>query len=161
MRIALFLLSFTLIALTGLCGISYRVDSPALFHSETALTLYLERGWVCLSRQPENRLITTGRSIEYLEQWDWYPFSERKNLIARFPLNFPIALCLGFLCYYWVLPAYRRRRRVRAGLICAECGYLLKGLTEPRCPECNTRFPRSALGGPDTDRRVSSVDDLP
>lgn len=149
MRLTRFLLSFTLIVLTGLWGISYRRDSPALFHSQTALALYFERGWVCLSRQPENRLITTGRSIEYIEQGTVFPFNERTNLIVRFPLVFPIVLCLSLLYYYWVLPVYRLRKRVRAGLICRECEYILKGLTEQRCPECGTRFARKARGSHD------------
>ena len=28
----------------------------------------------------------------------------------------------------------------RHGLYCKSCGYNLKGLTEPRCPECGTEF---------------------
>lgn len=34
-----------------------------------------------------------------------------------------------------------RRRGVRDGHTrCGRCGYILKGLSEPRCPECGTRF---------------------
>lgn len=32
-----------------------------------------------------------------------------------------------------------------AGLHCADCGYSLRGLTEPRCPECGKRFDPDAL----------------
>ena len=35
--------------------------------------------------------------------------------------------------------AVRRRKRRKLGL-CIGCGYELTGLTEPRCPECNTPF---------------------
>ena len=31
--------------------------------------------------------------------------------------------------------------------ICVQCGYLLRGLTEPRCPECGTPFDPKLLGG--------------
>lgn len=39
-----------------------------------------------------------------------------------------------------------REKRVRRGeAICIECGYDLRGQTEPRCPECGTRFDSSLL----------------
>lgn len=34
---------------------------------------------------------------------------------------------------------HQRRRRRKLGQ-CVKCGYSLKGLTEPRCPECNTPY---------------------
>lgn len=99
-------------------------------------------------------------------------------------LGFGIPILLSILSARASLMGRRKRRReeieqrhanrLRAGL-CPRCEYDLTGLTEARCPECGidlpasvlanaappTRFARSALGGPDTDRRVSSVDDLP
>ena len=36
---------------------------------------------------------------------------------------------------------FRARRRLKEPT-CWKCGYLLKGLPEPRCPECGTRFDR-------------------
>lgn len=33
---------------------------------------------------------------------------------------------------------------------CVKCGYLLYGLSEPRCPECGTAFDLSAVGEPPT-----------
>ena len=49
--------------------------------------------------------------------------------------------CLVFaaLPAYRISPIYRRRKRKKLGL-CLNCGYSLKGLTEQRCPECNTHF---------------------
>ena len=39
---------------------------------------------------------------------------------------------------------HRRRKRKKLGL-CVKCGYNLKGLSEPRCPECNTPFDERLL----------------
>lgn len=36
--------------------------------------------------------------------------------------------------------ALRRARRRQEELRCGNCGYLLKGLRDPRCPECGTPF---------------------
>ena len=54
------------------------------------------------------------------------------------PLWVPL-LMSGILPAYALLPIHRRRKRKKLGL-CLTCGYNLKGLTEPRCPECNTPF---------------------
>jgi rubrerythrin len=35
---------------------------------------------------------------------------------------------------------YRRRLRDTEYLRCLKCGYILKGLSEPRCPECGERI---------------------
>lgn len=43
-----------------------------------------------------------------------------------------------------VIPSARRRKRRKLGL-CVECGYNLRGLTEPRCPECNMPFEERLL----------------
>ncbi len=138
MRMVRFLLSLALVGVALSWAISYRRDSPGLFHSQTALTVYLERGWVCLSRQPENWAISTGRSIEFIEQGTIFPFSERPSLIARVPLIVPFALTLVLLGYYWVVPVYRVRKRIRAGLLCKKCTYNLTGNVSAACPECGT-----------------------
>lgn len=47
------------------------------------------------------------------------------------------------LRWYHLQPTRRRLREqlVRSGVpICIQCGYLLKGLSEPRCPECGREF---------------------
>lgn len=54
------------------------------------------------------------------------------------------------LCYvtmtimltFWAL---RRAPKVQTPWGCDQCGYLLYGLTEPRCPECGTPFDPSRL----------------
>ena len=42
--------------------------------------------------------------------------------------------------------AYRRMPEADDSDHCAKCGYLLTGLTEPRCPECGTTFDSAILG---------------
>ncbi len=46
---------------------------------------------------------------------------------------------------YRVSKGYLRYRRAKPGR-CYECGYLLVGLPEPRCPECGTPFDPDDLG---------------
>ncbi len=57
-------------------------------------------------------------------------------LILVVPLWMPTS---AFLTILWVSPIHRRRKRKKLGL-CLNCGYNLRGLTELRCPECNTPF---------------------
>ncbi len=48
---------------------------------------------------------------------------------------------LAFVGAMWfMLGPDARRLRLGRGLCCRKCGYLLHGLTEPRCPECGTAF---------------------
>ncbi len=60
-------------------------------------------------------------------------------------------LCITPVVVIWAvaLPRNVRERRDKArrlGIECVNCGYLLKGLTEPRCPECGERFEPKELG---------------
>jgi hypothetical protein len=70
--------------------------------------------------------------------WTWY-FVQQTGLCVG----------LGMAC---CLVAALRHRRIdsaanrRAGR-CRKCGYLLYGLTEPRCPECGEPFDPSRLAG--------------
>jgi hypothetical protein len=41
-----------------------------------------------------------------------------------------------------------RRRRMQDGPLCAQCGYSLKCLPEPRCPECGSPFDPAILEEP-------------
>lgn len=47
----------------------------------------------------------------------------------------PVALALPV--YHALRP---RKRLIDGNTWCGQCGYLLKGLVEPRCPECGTRI---------------------
>lgn len=42
---------------------------------------------------------------------------------------------------WWLVPSYPPG-------CCRKCGYNLRGLTEPRCPECSTEFDPSTLPSP-------------
>lgn len=56
------------------------------------------------------------------------------SLFALAVLSYTVgsSLLTGFI--------HNRRRTSRTTGTCIECGYLLRGLVEPRCPECGTRF---------------------
>ena len=62
---------------------------------------------------------------------------------CRIPLWIP-AFMFGSSFLIVTRPIRRRRKRERLGL-CLQCGYNLRGLTEPRCPECNTPFDEQLL----------------
>lgn len=62
-------------------------------------------------------------------RWDTYV------VCITFPAwLFPLLFALGSVLFFW-----RARRRRRDG-VCRKCGYLLIGLTSPRCPECGMAF---------------------
>ncbi len=60
------------------------------------------------------------------------------------PLWMPTAV-FGAVSCYLVAPILRRRRKRKKLGLCVKCGYNLRGLTEPRCPECNTSFDERLL----------------
>ncbi len=78
-------------------------------------------------------------------------------LYAMFPLVQPIdwifkaLICIGFLYSCLWLTRARIRRCLRQELIndgvpiCEPCGYDLRDLTEPRCPECGATFDKKLL----------------
>ena len=79
-------------------------------------------------------------------------FDENFGFLAarRGPLHVPlahwiaIALWVGFCCR--IAAVFRRKweaeklRRANEPPQCRECGYILIGLPEPRCPECGRAF---------------------
>ena len=66
----------------------------------------------------------------------------RERIEVRLPLWLPtiVFTAASYTCY--PLHLQRRRRRRKLGL-CLKCGYNLRGLTEPRCPECGQEFEKS------------------
>lgn len=59
-------------------------------------------------------------------------------------LHFTVA----FAIYPAIALAFRRvsrRRRLRRAGRCESCGYILQGLTVPRCPECGAAFDRKLI----------------
>lgn len=73
-----------------------------------------------------------------LQSWGWI-WDDVKSL----PVVIPIVLSIPFVL--WIrrehIEQSLREQLIRRGHpICTECGYDLKGLTDPRCPECGTPF---------------------
>ena len=54
----------------------------------------------------------------------------------------------GLLVWLAMLPRNVRSRRRDREPTCARCGYILKGLSQPRCPECGTTFVERTADGP-------------
>lgn len=51
------------------------------------------------------------------------------------------AICLPLLIIWFVTPMPKARARVRRGeLPCWHCGYNVRGVDQPRCPECGHDF---------------------
>lgn len=66
---------------------------------------------------------------------EWLP---RRYPVISVPL-WMVALTFAMLYCRRFIPLSRRRKRMKLGL-CLKCGYDLRGLPEPRCPECGTEF---------------------
>ena len=62
-----------------------------------------------------------------------------RALTIRVPLWVPFLVLSAYPVLAFVRGPVRRWRRRKRGL-CAQCGYNLTGLTEPRCPECGERI---------------------
>jgi len=62
-------------------------------------------------------------------------------------------LILGYTCLFSMVTSlfaalmqtFFDQKTKRDGPMCKQCGYSLRGLTIPRCPECGTPFPSSLL----------------
>lgn len=53
-------------------------------------------------------------------------------------MAFAPAFASGVLMYLLMLRLMKRRRAIDGHTRCGNCGYILKGLEEPRCSECGT-----------------------
>lgn len=71
----------------------------------------------------------------------WVPVSSTETFEVTVRLGFLLPLFLAYPLIAWYR-ARRRAARLAEGQRCASCGYELRGLTEPRCPECGTAFER-------------------
>lgn len=49
-------------------------------------------------------------------------------------------LILAFVIYGLLGLTWRKRIRRDSETRCRQCGYILRGITEPRCPECGERI---------------------
>ena len=82
-------------------------------------------------------------------------FALTPPIVRAWIYNLPGAPLSYFLL--WILGLYGAMRLVDnvvvVGECCRQCGYHLRGLTEPRCPDCGTAFtlPSSDERSPPTD----------
>lgn len=97
-------------------------------------------------------VLTTGEELDNGLMEMFYPKSWMPGISRPFPITLtvstPLWLATMLLAAYpaatFVRGPLRRWRRRRNGS-CVNCGYTLRGLTEPRCPECSTEFDPSTL----------------
>ncbi len=81
---------------------------------------------------------------------DWFKAVDAKYYFLPITLYF---CCFGFLLVTVPFRVHRKQmqRTIRQKInefgrrVCMECGYRLKGITEPRCPECGQPFSFSEL----------------
>ena len=56
------------------------------------------------------------------------------STMTALAVTLSVAACLGWLML-WLSPAHHDNETR-----CRQCGYILRGITEPRCPECGERI---------------------
>lgn len=49
------------------------------------------------------------------------------------------AVLVGLLVYAALSAWFPSRRKLHPETLCRKCGYILRGISEPRCPECGVR----------------------
>ena len=96
-------------------------------------TLYASNARIRLGRVTWEKIPASETGFYYLRSW---ATTDDVQISVSVPMAF-FAVC--FLYFFLSLHPMRRRKRKKLGL-CIECGYNLRGLTELRCPECNTPF---------------------
>ncbi len=64
----------------------------------------------------------------------WVVVSYDPGVAVPAAITLSLAACFGWLLLW--LSVWRRDRETR----CRACGYILRGLSEPRCPECGERI---------------------
>ena len=80
----------------------------------------------------------------YSIAWDVvYTFSDRSDWGAGDLVNqviwlstYPVTAVICLLCYSLTFRVAQRDNEIR----CRKCHYILRGITEPRCPECGERI---------------------
>ena len=89
--------------------------------------------------QRANIIITILLAIGALIAWfftavvSWFPFIGTMQYPA---MQIPLAITLSAAaCFGWML-VWLSWRRGDHETRCRRCGHILRGLTEPRCPEC-------------------------
>lgn len=81
---------------------------------------------------------------------DYLSFARYPGALVRWDVGWcAFTVAMGMLCglMAWVRYWQLDRRRKRPSPKCPNCGYLLYGLPENRCPECGQTFDPTMLGG--------------
>lgn len=92
--------------------------------------------------QPQFRTLLTRRWLSVLIMNGLDNCLKSDLIDIRFHLAIPLAILILPVCAAHGIAWKRTRtiRRRRASKQCIKCGYDLKGLSDPRCPECGTVF---------------------
>ncbi len=109
-----------------------------VFHRDANLMGYVAEGWLCVAVAPAAVKMFPNPWAGHGAYYNVAPVRSRGDTLVLVPLWSVILPCLLLTSYSW-LPPYVRWQRRRRGL-CAECGYLLRGLPTARCPECGRPF---------------------
>ncbi len=134
---------FGLLLSVGLWGVSY-FDFVAVACPRGPM-LQLDRGGFAVTwrQSPYWFGVESGCTFIGFRSLDtrWLPELHRTSDVGYLQLPFwiPALAFASMLMLCRPLYFHRRRKRKKLGL-CLKCGYNLTGLTEPRCPECNTQF---------------------
>jgi hypothetical protein len=88
--------------------------------------------------------VVTGICVFHVTDAHPEGFIESTHHIGRAP-SFSLFFLLPptivtLLVYNIVSRLFARSTRVGAETSCRKCGYILRGITEPRCPECGERI---------------------
>ena len=75
---------------------------------------------------------TYGRHLES------YIYANRIGMLGDTAINMLGYGVVNFLFVLFIYHHLTKPKWIRGCTLCGKCGYILKGLPEPRCPECGT-----------------------
>lgn len=130
--------ALVLSAMTILWIQSYWSECWALHDRENAVTWLVYRGRFLVMDDPLPERSYRWHSRLYLGYVEMNRRPDWRLIRFEAPV-WPLSGLWAGLVIWGFFPSYRRWRRRRRGL-CEDCGYMLRGLTTPRCPECGTAF---------------------
>jgi hypothetical protein len=94
--------------------------------------LILQSLRLCIVLQQEMRGTLILRRVDYWEVLVNFPGGLPRVMMLTYAL--PILLYVALT--RWLGPAAAKDNETR----CRKCGYILRGISEPRCPECGERI---------------------
>ena len=75
--------------------------------------------------------------LAFLETWDVW-FGVQGSLIGTLLHGFSAVVCIA--AYLYLSYRFPRKNETDAETRCRKCGYILRGISEPRCSECGERI---------------------